>query len=187
VTLGRPLTDDDRYRLLHGPYAAPRCRPGKRLMCGVRGAVIVCGLSAGRIPWPVGKRGRAKALIVFGGLARAVRTESNQAVCHWWGVTPQTVSRWRRLLGVPRANEGTDRLYRDYAPERLPPEVQERARARANSPEANAKKGTAWKGKPRPPHVRALLDRTGKRHTDAARAKMRAEHRRRRQLVMKNR
>src|SRR4051812_23905409 len=101
------MNDADRFRLLNGPYAAPRCRPGKRLTCEVRGAVTVCGLSDGPIPWPVGKRGRAKALVVFAGLARAVRTESNLAVCHWWGVTAQTVSKWRRLLDVPRATEGT--------------------------------------------------------------------------------
>src|SRR5205085_2279386 len=179
------MNDADRFRLLHGPYAAPRCRVGKRLVCEARGAVAVCGMSAGRIPWPVGKRGRAKALVVFGDLARAVRTESNQAVCHWWGVTPQTVSGWRRLLGVPRATEGTTRLYRDYTPERLPRHVQERALAKANSPEANAKKGAAWKGKPRPPHVKKLLDRSGSKHTAEARAKMREAQRPRREKTMR--
>jgi hypothetical protein len=48
--------------------------------------VIVCGLSAGRIPWPVGKRAvkgpraRARAIVLCGALADAVRRESARAV-----------------------------------------------------------------------------------------------------------
>ena len=173
------MTADDRVKLLHGPYAPPLCRIGDVVFCDVRGQVVVTGLSAGRVPWPMGQRGRAKALVVFAGLADAVRTESNQAVCHWWGVSPQTVSKWRKLLGVPRGNEGTDRLYRDYAPERLTPQVRAKAVKAASTSKANRKKAAARTGKPRPPHVRALLDRTGRKHTAEARARMRAAHRQR--------
>src|SRR5262245_26036013 len=118
------MHDADRFKLLHGPYLPPRCLLGGRLECEVRGEVVVCGLTDARIPWPVGKRGRARSLVVCGGLAEAVRRESNQAVCFWWGVTAQTVTRWRQALGVPQVNEGTARLYVAYAPERLTPEVQ---------------------------------------------------------------
>jgi hypothetical protein len=79
-------------------------------------------------------------LIVCGDLVKAVRRESEVAVAHWWGVTAQTVRVWRKALGVPKMNEGSARLHRDYTPLRLPPEVQERARRAASSPEANAKK-----------------------------------------------
>jgi len=50
------------YRLLFGPYRPPRCRLGRILKCEVRGEVIVCGMTDARIPWPVGKRGRARSL-----------------------------------------------------------------------------------------------------------------------------
>src|SRR6516225_4659061 len=72
------MTDADRFRLL-GTYRTQRFR---------RGEVALVGLSAGRIPWPVGKRGSARALAIFGGLAEAIRRES---------ATAQTVSRWRAL------------------------------------------------------------------------------------------
>lgn len=91
---------------------------------------------------------RASAFIVCGGLAEAVRRESASAVCYWWGVTAQTVTQWRNLLGVPTYNEGTKRLWRDLSAEFLTPEVQERARNIANSPASNAKKAAAKRGRP---------------------------------------
>jgi len=80
----------DRYHLL-GIYRTPRVRVGAVLSCEARDCdVIVTGYTDGPIPWPVGRRVGAKAVgpVVYGGPARAVRTESNQAVCHWFGVTP---------------------------------------------------------------------------------------------------
>jgi hypothetical protein len=83
---------------LIGTYKTPRFRLGSTAFCEVRGEVIITGLSASPIPWPIGKRpgGRARALVVFGGLADAVKRESAAAVCHFWGITPQTVSKWRK-------------------------------------------------------------------------------------------
>jgi hypothetical protein len=46
------MTDDDRFRLLFGPYTTPAFEYGDAVFCEVRGPVIVCGLSAGR-PWTV--------------------------------------------------------------------------------------------------------------------------------------
>src|SRR5262249_52021107 len=86
---GEPMHDAERYRLLFGPYTAPPFAYGQVLPCAVRGPAIVCGLSAGRIPWPVGKRSPrsgARFLIITGGLAEAVRRESAIAVSYWWGV-----------------------------------------------------------------------------------------------------
>src|SRR4051794_41780355 len=60
-----------RRALRHGRDRPPRCRPGRVLLCDVRGEVVVCGVTDGRIPWPVGKRGRARLLVVTGGLAPA--------------------------------------------------------------------------------------------------------------------
>ena len=53
------------------------------LVCEVRGQVVGYGMTDGRIPRPVGKRGRAPSLVVCGGLAKAVRREAAVAVCHW--------------------------------------------------------------------------------------------------------
>jgi hypothetical protein len=63
-------------------------------------------MTAARIPWPVGKRGRTKAPV----LARAVRTEAAAAVAHWWGLNVNTICAYRRALGVPRTTAGSLRL-----------------------------------------------------------------------------
>jgi hypothetical protein len=140
----------------------------------------VCGVSAGRIPWPVGKWGRARSLVVCGGLVRAVQREAAVAVCHWWSVTAQTVTKWRRAFGVPEHNEGTRRIRRENAHYSvLRPDVQAKARANAQTPEARAKMGAANVGKPRPAHVRAAMNHPGRKASPEKRAKMSATHRRR--------
>jgi hypothetical protein len=107
------MEDAERYQLL-GTYKTPRFRYGRKVFCEVRGEVTICGLSDAPIPWPIGKRGRSRnSLVVFKDLAKAVRRESNQAVAYWWGVTPQTVSKWRKALGVGIATEGTSQLHRE--------------------------------------------------------------------------
>ena len=79
------MSNSDSTRLFFGPYRSPRCWLNRVMMCEVRGRVVVCGMTDARITWPVGKRVSARSLVVCGGLARAVRLESNAAVCHWWG------------------------------------------------------------------------------------------------------
>jgi hypothetical protein len=58
------------------------------------------------IPWSVWKKpGRSTgrtSLVLFKDLARAVRRESEVAICHWWGVCPTTVWKWRKALGIAR-------------------------------------------------------------------------------------
>ena len=73
-----------------------------------RGEVTIVGRTDAPIPWPVGKRGRVKAIILFDALADAARTDSNQAVAHW-GVNGQTVTKWRNALEV-KDTAGTSRL-----------------------------------------------------------------------------
>src|SRR3954447_21968886 len=91
--VGVPMTDDERFRLLFGPYTTPVFQYGDDGFCAMRGEVIVCGLTAARIPWIVGKRklkgSRARAIILCGALVDAVRRESAQAVAYWWGITAQ--------------------------------------------------------------------------------------------------
>jgi hypothetical protein len=111
--------------------------------------------------------------ILCGDLAKAVKRESAIAICYGWGVTGQTVSGWRKALGVPQVNEGTRRLYVVYTPERLPPEVQQAARKAASSPEANAKKAAWRKGRPIHPKALAALERCrGQKPSKTSRRKM---------------
>ena len=50
------MTDDDRFRLLFGPYRTPVFRYGDDAFCELRGDVILCGLTDALIPWPTGKK-----------------------------------------------------------------------------------------------------------------------------------
>src|SRR5262249_1254051 len=140
------MHDAERYKLLFGPYAAPPFAYGQVLACAVRGPAIVCGLSAGRIPGPLGKRSPragARFLIVTGGLAEAVRRESAIAVSYGWGVGRDCVTTWRQALGVPLSNEGTHRLRHDYAGEPGVRRGLEKAWAKAQDPERRAQNGAA--------------------------------------------
>jgi hypothetical protein len=124
------MDDTDRFKLLFGPYKTPRFRVGGRVRCEVRGEVKVCGLSEARIPCPLARRrgrGGTGALVIYRGLARAVRRESAQAVAYWWGVTGQTVTAWRKALGVDPTTEGTRRLRSQYAREPWAGEARKKA------------------------------------------------------------
>ena len=107
------LPDAERYRLLHGPYLAPKCKVGGWLTCRVRGRVKVAAFSAAKVQWPMAQRpvgGGKRFLIVCGDLAKAIRLESTTAIQHWWGVKHHTVWTWRKALGVEQNNDGTRRL-----------------------------------------------------------------------------
>jgi hypothetical protein len=174
------MTDADRYRLL-GTYKTPRFRYGDPVFCEVRGEVVLVGLSAGRIPWPMGRRGSARSLAVFGDLAEAVQLESATAICHWWGVTAQTVSKWRKALGVGPVTEGTHRLKSVNAMQPALVAARAKAHAKARDPERRAKIAAAMRGKPRPAHVveAVAAAHRGTSHSAEARRKMSQAHKRR--------
>src|SRR5215467_1057578 len=178
-----PMTDDDRFRLLFGPYRTPVFRYGDDAFCELRGDVILCGLTDAPIPWPTGKKRQkgpgARAIVVYGALAEAVRRESAQAVARWFGVTAQTVTRWRKALDVGPVNDGTHRLRHDYALEPWALQALAKAQAKSGDPVRRAKIAAAKRGKRRPPHVGAAVAAAhrGTHHSDEARRKMSEAHR----------
>jgi hypothetical protein len=175
------VNDADRYRLLYGPYRMPRCRVGRKLFCAVRGWVTVRKVSDGLIPWPQTLVGRSKALILCGDLVKAVRHESNQAVAYHWGVTPQTVTVWRKALDVGPTNEGTHRLRSDYTREPWAEAARAKGQAKNADPARRAKLAAAKRGKPRPAHVVEAIVRANQARKVSAetRRKMSEAHRRR--------
>jgi hypothetical protein len=172
------MLDADRFKLLFGPYLTPRCRVGRWLKCVLHGKVKVVGISDTLIPWPQCRSNRHLVPIICGGLLKAIKRESNQAVARHWGVCTLTVSKWRKALKVTRSNEGTHKLQADWMPERLDDEARERHRQSLKSPERAAKIGAAHRGKPESPKAAARLRRLrkGVRHTKESRAKMRTAH-----------
>src|SRR5262249_33223016 len=124
--------------------------------------------------WPVGKRGRAKAPVVAAGLGRVLRAEAAQAVAHWWGLSAQTVCLYRRALGIPRSTSGSHRLWQINYQEDVTPEVHARAVRAANTPEANARKGSAQRGMPLSEYLKKHFDRAGWVPSPETRARMSA-------------
>jgi len=146
----------DRFQLLD-KYKTPRFRFGQSVMDEVRGVVTTVMLSGAPIPWPVGKRGRQVALVHYGDLVRAVFMESNQAVAYWWGVTPQTVTKWRKALGAKRSNPGSHRLWHNNALSEPVAAGREKANMRSRNGKLDAGRraaiAAAKRGVPRPRHV----------------------------------
>jgi hypothetical protein len=173
------MRDADRFKLL-GTYRTPRVRPGTVLSCEARDLdVVVSGYTDARIPWPVGyprERGGFPALVVYDQFAAAARRESNQAICYWFGVSGQTVSKWRKSLGVVMTNPGTHRLRSDYTREPWAARARKKAWAKARDPERRRKIAEAKRGKPRPRHVIEAMrkGRTGKPHPPQVRARLSA-------------
>jgi hypothetical protein len=123
------MNDTARYKLLFGPYKAPKCRIGDKLYCEVRKRHFeVRAMSTAPVPWPqtqASEHGRL-SIIVTANLVKALRVESTTALSHLLGVTYGTLARWRRILGIRRWNEGARQLFLDHAkgeflPGRSPP------------------------------------------------------------------
>ena len=164
-----------------GPYATPKVRYGSRVQCRWRGAVVIVGLSNGRLPWPIGRHGTNDSLVITCDLERAIQLESSQAVCHWFGVTAQTVRKWRRALGIGRMTPGQRARSRELFNQPWGVKAREKAWSKARDPVRRAKIAAARTGKPRPPHVIGALRRFHLGHPlpDAVKRKMSEAHRRR--------
>jgi hypothetical protein len=151
------MLDSQRFKLRFGPYRTPRFKYGAKVMDEIRGQVVIVGVHDGPIPWPIGKRGRSRALILYGELAKAVRQEANIAIQHWWNVRHSTVQKWRRALGVKHENAGTTELRREHFDQPWGHRARRLAWAKARDPARRAKIAASRRGKPRPPHVIAAM------------------------------
>jgi hypothetical protein len=175
------VTHANHTRLL-GRYKTPRFDYGDAAECEVRGEVVITGLSNAPLPWPVGKRpgSRGRGLVVYAGLAEAVRRESVAAVCHWWGVTAQTVWKWRKAMGVGPMTEGTALL--KSASAAASPGIAaalKKAHEKDQDPERRRKIAESKRGKARPEHVIEAMrrGRTGTPQSEEAKKKMSEAHR----------
>jgi hypothetical protein len=111
------VDDAERFRLL-GKYRTLPFRIAQKVRCQVRGEVVITGMTESPIPWPIAKGGRGRhSLVVYKGLAKALRRESEQGICFWWGVRTATVWKWRKALGIGIATPGTSRLHSEYGKE----------------------------------------------------------------------
>ena len=83
-----------------------------------------------------------------------IRRKSNQAVAHWWAVDVQTMSKWRHILSVWRATEGTHRLHSEYVTDESGIiKGRRKAVAKPHNPQRREKIAAARRDKPHPPHV----------------------------------
>ncbi len=102
------LAENERCRLLYGPYEPPSVRGGF-LIDAIRGKVKFSHFTNARISWPKFKR-EAKSgsggYVLWGDLVRALTDESAPAVAYHWGVSHATVTNWRRALGL-KVNMGS--------------------------------------------------------------------------------
>jgi hypothetical protein len=137
----------ESFRLIAGPYVAPRCRVGHTLTCFRRDRdVEVAGFTDTPISWPFAKTRGRRSLILCGDLVRAVCLEAEVAIAHHWGVAVSTVYGWRKALGVSRWTKGSARLSDHYLA---------LGRPASRTLEARAKQGRARAGKPLHPNFRA--------------------------------
>jgi hypothetical protein len=58
-------------------------------------------MSAAPIPWPIGEKNGQRALIVFKGLARALRFERAESIAEWWRIDIEAVRRWQSGERIP--------------------------------------------------------------------------------------
>lgn len=134
-------------------YVTPKFKYGQIVFDDVRGEVEIVGLTDAAIPWPIGKKRNAKSPVVYKDLTRAIRIESNATVCELWGITPQTVTKWRKALGVERMNAGTLRRYSEMITPERKAKMQASLEPTRRDPVRIEKIRQSKIGKPRPKSV----------------------------------
>jgi len=99
---------------LQNRYVTPVYFLGARVICEVRGPVTIVGLSEGLIRWPIGEMNGKAELVVYRGLAKALREEAAGAVAAHFGAPLTTVKKWVARLNrpapeLPQWNDGLPR------------------------------------------------------------------------------
>jgi hypothetical protein len=155
------LPDDERYRLLFGPYGPPVAKHGY-LIDVVRGKLQFSHFSQGRIPWPIAKRrgpAGSGGFIFCGDLVRALNFESGPAIAYHWGVCSESVRKWKAAIGAPAMTTGAKRL-------------SALGRDLAKLPEVRSRMSKSARKRPvRKSLKRVLIEGARKRHEAAAEAR----------------
>jgi hypothetical protein len=174
------MDQNQRVKLRFGPYKTPRFKYGDVVFCERCGYVKICGLSKGRIPWPTCRRGKARAIILYGALADAVSRESAVAVQYWWGVGRDRLWKWRKTLEVKGLTPGTRALLSEHNSEPARIAILAKEWIKAGDPERRAKMSAARKGRVPPPHVMeaAHAANRGRKVSKETRRKMSEAHKR---------
>jgi hypothetical protein len=121
------------------------------------------------------------SLVVYAGLAKAVRRESGVAVCHWWGTSWYYVNKWRRALGVASSNEGTYQIRLAFPQTPRFRQIQRMAWALNGTPERRAAQSLRQTGMKMSEQARRnnSLAHMGILNTEATRRKLSLAHKRR--------
>ena len=156
--MGRVIVQDhQRYKLLQR-YRTPVYSRGELVYCHLRKChVEVGGYTDALIPWPRAKKTGRASLILCDDLVKAVQTESEIAIAHWWDVGLVTVWKWRKALNVHPVTPGTEKLYQGYYHEKLPEKATALGREHAALPENVEKMKSTKRGKPAHPATRQAL------------------------------
>jgi hypothetical protein len=102
--------------LIAAPYTPPSVKIGQRIHCLFRDTLCkVSSLSDAPIIWPrvqpIGQRG-GSGLLVDKELVRAIKTESAEALKHWFGASTCVVWRWRKWQKIDRlGTKGSAKLH----------------------------------------------------------------------------
>jgi hypothetical protein len=123
----------------------------------------VRGFTDAPISWPSTRRTGGFSPILCDDLVRAVRTTSSRAICHHWGVSKQTVWKWREAWEVPRWNEPTQRLHRRMQAERWDRESLADAGRKSQTRQSRAKMSARRKGRPPHRHFQAAAAEAARR------------------------
>lgn len=107
-----PAPDFPAPELIGGPYRPPACQIGDLIDDEIAGRVEIMGWTDAPLSWPRIRRKGPAGPVFTAELARAVRTETAQAVAYWWGVHRDQVRKWRHALGVDRVTPGTRQVLR---------------------------------------------------------------------------
>jgi len=170
-------------RIRFGACNTPQFEFGDIVTDELRGDVRIIRMTDALIQWPVGRRldtkGGPGAIILFAGLVDAVRQESNQTVAHWWGVTGQTVTKWRRALDVDRTQG--DHIRSQQVGHIAYPIARPALLAKSRDPQRCEKIAESRRGKKRPKHVIEILRAAniGRKPSEESRRKMSQAQRRR--------